>query len=130
MIGAAAMTPKFNLVILRRESKESRARFAAARYEAGVVYHRRDEPWRADLEAELETFPAGYKDQAGVVADCVTAVEMAAEKDGSAYGAASVDPVPFSAESASGSACGRRCERFQNKAVAAAGAVATRSPPF
>jgi predicted phage terminase large subunit-like protein len=143
VIGAAAMTPKFNLVILdilrnkdpgteqlghlvmmaskwgverigvedvgyqstliqyavrrglpctavtrRRESKESRARFAAARYEAGVVYHRRTaEPWRADLEAELETFPAGYKDQADVIADCVTAVAMAAEKDGTAYGA-------------------------------------------
>lgn len=65
-----------------RESKESRARFAAARYEAGTVYHRRTaEPWRADLDSELETFPAGYKDQADVIADCVTVVAMSAQND-------------------------------------------------
>ena len=72
-----------------RESKESRGRFAAARYEAGTVYHRRTaEPWRVELESELETFPAGFKDQADVIADCVSVVAIAAQSnDQRAFGA-------------------------------------------
>jgi predicted phage terminase large subunit-like protein len=65
-----------------RESKESRARFAAARYEAGTVFHRRTtEPWRSELESELEAFPAGHADQVDVVTDCVTAVAMAGQSE-------------------------------------------------
>ena len=42
--------------------KYTRALSSAARYEAGTVYHLRDAPWVADLEAELLAFPNGAHD--------------------------------------------------------------------
>ena len=55
---------------LRPEAdKYTRAIPAAARYEAGAVYHRENAPWSNDLEAELIAFPNGaHDDQVDVIA--------------------------------------------------------------
>lgn len=58
------------VVELRPEAdKYTRAIPAAARYEAGAVYHRENAPWANDLEAELIAFPNGaHDDQVDVIA--------------------------------------------------------------
>jgi len=49
--------------------KYTRAIPAAARYEAGAIYHRENAPWANDLEAELIAFPNGaHDDQVDVIA--------------------------------------------------------------
>jgi predicted phage terminase large subunit-like protein len=51
------------------QDKFTRALPVAARYEAGMVYHRRGAPWLEDLEAELAAFPEGkHDDQVDMVA--------------------------------------------------------------
>jgi predicted phage terminase large subunit-like protein len=52
--------------------KFTRAIPAAARYEAGAIYHMENAPWLDDLEKELTSFPHGaHDDQVDVVAYAV-----------------------------------------------------------
>jgi predicted phage terminase large subunit-like protein len=51
------------------QDKFTRALPIAARYEAGMVYHRRGAPWLESLETELTAFPQGkHDDQVDMVA--------------------------------------------------------------
>lgn len=55
------------------KDKVTRSLVIAARYEAGMVYHRQDAPWLTDYEDELLSFPRGKHD------DQVDTASMAGE---------------------------------------------------
>lgn len=62
-------------IIRGREGKEVRALMAAARYEAGAVYHPEYAPWKADFENELVKFPrAKHDDQVDCVSDAAQVI--------------------------------------------------------